>query len=525
MANISFYGSHNAALCVEDKGEILVVMEIERFNAYKNSGLAQFKVPVNPFDTMKNAMAFIKRRYGIEVFDTCFSMNVDSIWGDEKIFFDRYIPARRYDYSALHHESHVAGAFYQSDHQRALAFSFDGGGNDGFFNVYSCERKSGVSLLNRIDMDYGFPYMVFGQYLNDIKFEPSLSDGNLIYPGKIMGLVSYGKVRQEWLEDFKSFYNAKPDGLTFQSHIAALGEKIGVEFNQFNRLEGEVAYDIAATSQRAFEECFLDIAKPYFEQYPDHPVIVAGGCGLNILLNTRLREEFGRDVFVGPSPNDCGLATGMMLNYIKPQRAKIMTYKGLPIMDEDALTTYFHRPHMTLEMDKLVDIIRAGKIVGVLREGSETGPRALGNRSIICDPAYPMMKDILNQKVKHREWYRPFAPMVRAEDVSKYFHFEGESPYMSFAPKVREEWRYELSSITHVDGTARVQTVTQAQNPFMYDLLTRMDAEGGAGVLLNTSFNVDGQPILTSIKDAFHVFGHSQMDMLLVNDILFTKHG
>ena len=133
------------------------------------------------------------------------------------------------------------------------------------------------------------------------------------------------------------------------------------------------------------------------------------------------------------------------------------------------------------------------------------------------------MKDILNEKVKNREWYRPFAPVCRLEDVSKYFEFEGESRGLSFCPKVREEWRDKLVSITHVDGTARVQTVTKSQNPWLYDLLTELDNITGVGVILNTSFNVNGKPILSTYVDAIKVFNETQMDRLLLEDFYFKK--
>jgi carbamoyltransferase len=164
-----------------------------------------------------------------------------------------------------------------------------------------------------------------------------------------------------------------------------------------------------------------------------------------------------------------------------------------------------------------------GKIVGVARGKAEHGARALGNRSILCNPSIPDMKDTLNEKVKHREWYRPFAPVVRLEDVSKYFEWEGESRWMSFCPKVKEEWREKLAAITHIDGTARVQTVTREQNEWLYDLLTEFDRINGVGVLLNTSFNVDGKPILSSIKDAFKILESTQMDGLVIENYYFKK--
>ena len=164
-----------------------------------------------------------------------------------------------------------------------------------------------------------------------------------------------------------------------------------------------------------------------------------------------------------------------------------------------------------------------GKIIGVVRGNSEHGPRALGNRSILCYPIYSEMKDILNKKVKNREWYRPFAPVVRLEDVDKYFDFSGESRWMSFCPTVKKEYSELLTSITHVDGTARIQTVTREQNEWLYNLLTKLSEKTGIGVLLNTSFNVDGKPILSKYSDAIHVFETTQMDGLILNNFYRKK--
>ena len=133
------------------------------------------------------------------------------------------------------------------------------------------------------------------------------------------------------------------------------------------------------------------------------------------------------------------------------------------------------------------------------------------------------MKKILNEKVKDREWYRPFAPVCRLEDVSKYFDFEGESRWMSFSPTVKEEWRERLVSITHVDNTARVQTVTREQNPWLYDLLTDFEKETGIGVLLNTSFNINGKPILSRYSDALKVYDETEMDALILDNFYFKK--
>ena len=524
MANISFYGSHNSTVVVEDNGKILCVIEVERFLNVKNAGYAQYLVShTRPF-LLKEICNWIEKKYGISEYENCYYLNTDTIEGSKKVHYEKLIPAKNYE-QLLHHASHAACGFYQTDYQEALIVSYDGGGNDGFFNVYHASDRNTITEIARLGLDMGFPYMSFGDYLKDIKLEPALNIGNLVYSGKIMGLCSYGELREDWLEPMKEYYLSKPDGNNYLGLLKTLSEKIGLVFDKSNRLEGKDAWDLAKTSQIAFEEVTLTLIRPYLEQYPNIPLIMVGGCGLNILFNTRLKQELDIPVFVPPNPNDCGIAAGLLLSKLKPKNAIDLTYAGIPILDIDNLWSILesHWNSQPLDDEKLIDFIVSGKIVGVVRGNSEHGPRALGNRSIICDPTKPDMKDILNAKVKHREWYRPFAPVVRLQDVSKYFEFEGESRWMGFCPKVREEWRDTLISITHVDGTARVQTVTEEQNPWLYNLLTKMEEKTGVGVLLNTSFNVDGKPILSTLRDALEVYNKTELDGLVLQDYFLHK--
>lgn len=539
MVNIGYYGSHNAAIAVEQDGKIITVIEFERFVGYKNTGVAQYKVVKHKSykdlsQLIKYTLQFIKEEYGIGHFENCIYASSDVII-DNKIFNTHLeIPANNY-LPYLHHKAHAAGTFYQSLHNEALVFSFDGGGDDGKFNIFHCIRGEEPSLLKRVpcptmgkhwvDYDLGFSYMLIGHYLKDINFEP-LNEGNLVYAGKIMGLVSYGKVREEWIKSFMDYYKSDPQGDTYENKIQALSKNINVPFNINERLEGQLAYDIAATSQKAFEECFLEVAKPYFKSFPNLPICITGGCGLNILLNTRLVNEFKKDIFVGPNPNDCGLAVGLIASFVKPQEPFDVTYAGLPILDKNMFQYYFVNSTWwkdDLNINNVVKDLVKGKIIGVIRDRSEHGPRALGNRSILCNPSISNMKEILNKKVKNREWYRPFAPVVRLEDVNKYFEWDKDSRWMSYAPLVREEWREKLAAVTHIDNTARVQTVTREQNEWLYDLITAFKDKTGIGVLLNTSFNVNGMPILTTLKEALYVFENTQMDNLIIEDNYIKK--
>jgi carbamoyltransferase len=524
MANISFYGSHNAAVVVENNGEIVVVIEIERFLNSKNAGYSQYIPCQTRRELITEIVKWVEKKYGISEYDNCITLNGDTSEGSTIVFYERTIPAKNF-IEGLHHQSHAASGFYQSDYNEAIIVSFDGGGNDGFFNIYHAENRKQITEIDRLLIDLGFAYMSFGDYLGDIKMEPSLNYGNLVYSGKIMGLCSYGKVREDWYQPIKDYYLSKPSGKNYKKLLKTLSEKTKIVFSTNDRLKGEVAYDLAKTSQIVFEDIFIKTVTPYLNKFPNIPLILVGGCALNILLNTRLKQELDRDVFIPPNPNDCGIASGLMLGFLKPDTAVDLTYSGIPILDYDTLFSILeeHYHYEKTNISKLVKKLYDGNIIGVVRGTSEHGPRSLGNRSIICDPTKPNMKDILNEKVKNREWYRPFAPVVRLEDVSKYFEMTGESRWMSFCPKVKEEWRDILVSITHVDSTARVQTVTREQNEWLYDLITEFEKISGVGVLLNTSFNVNGKPILSTFADAVNVYKTTQMDGLVLEGFMMFK--
>lgn len=520
MNIISVYGSHNASISVKC-GDRYEVIEVERFLSEKNIGLTRYYFRHNPEVIIDSLVSYIQEKYNVDKFDLCLFDMMEKFERNGKVYHVHSIPAKEYK-KVKHHESHAAGTFYQSSFETATIFSVDGGGNDGYFNVYSADRTSGLTLLGKERYDFGFMYMLFGEYLADIKREKDILIGNLIYAGKLMGLCSYGKVRAEWYDAFMDYYETAPLSLNPKDkikHIEALGLKLGLEFDTENRLSGQLAYDIAATSQRAFEDKLLGLFRKY---YKGGPICFTGGCSLNIILNQRIRTELTNELFVAPNGSDCGLSLGALLNYVKPKKAFDATYIGLPILDIKDLPVYFNDDNKA-SLSELVQCLADGMIVGCMRGRSEHGPRALGNRSILCNPCIPDMKDILNSKVKHREWFRPFAPVVRLEDANKYFHFDGDSPHMTYQVQVRDEWKDKLKAITHVDGSARIQTVTVKQNVWLYRLLTRMEAKTGVGVLLNTSFNVNGKPITTRISEAFDVYNKTDLDALYINDYLITK--
>ena len=527
MNIISVYGSHNASVFVMC-GDKYEVIEVERFISKKNIGLVKYVFMRHHIDAIiTSILEYIKLKYGVVEFDICFYNQTNLVEEKTKVDYHKLFPAKEYVFFN-HHESHAAGTFYQSPYEKAMVFSMDGGGNDGRCNIYQANRENGLKLIGKEIFDFGYTYMLFGEYLSDIKKEKNIYIGNLVYAGKLMGLCSFGKVREDWYHHFKHYYETAscifpktPETRALKNaEIEKLGSKIGVVFDVENRISGQISYDIAATSQRAFEDSILSIIKKY---YKGGPICFTGGCSLNIILNKRIKDEITNDVFVSPNGNDSGLAVGSVLNFIKPKKPFVATYIGVPILDIHDLSKYFS-DGMRVSVNDLAKVLANGSIIGCMRGASEHGPRSLGNRSILCNPCISEMKDILNAKVKNREWFRPFAPVVRLEDVSKYFEFEDESPYMSFQVRVRSEWQTKLQAISHVDGSARVQTVTREQNQWLYDLLTEIEKLTGIGVLLNTSFNVDGKPITTRISEVIEVYDKTDIDGVYVEGFLLLKN-
>jgi carbamoyltransferase len=516
MFNLGFFGSHNASIAISYEGKVLEVIELERWLSKKNAGLFYYENPELCLTYISEIKKYLENKYKAYKYDNVIFNSVNDNRAKE---FD----ANNYIFLS-HHQAHAYCGLYQSPYQEALIISFDGGSDEGFFNIFIGSKNNDLKKIYTGTTDYAISYMTPAHFIEEIKQE-NIFIGNLVYAGKLMGLAGYGEVNINYIDKLKTYYKSNivdniPNAV---ERFIKLFSDIGIN-GWDSRINGKVAVDLAATNQYVFEELFFEEIDSYLKAYPNLPIIITGGCGLNVLNNTRLAKS--REVFVPPNPNDAGLALGLLCSKVKPQGKPIdVTYIGSPALDRSELSkNLLERNGKPLNTTKLVTYILNGKIIGVVRDGSEHGPRALGNRSILCDPTFENMKDILNKKVKNREFYRPFAPVVRLEDVNKYFEWDKESRWMSFCPKVRKEYQSILKSITHIDGTARVQTVTPEQNNFLYNLLTELDKQKGIGVLLNTSFNIAGKPILNTYKDALWMLDNTQMDALVLEDYFIEKN-
>lgn len=517
MFNLSFHGSHNSTIAISKQDKVLECVEIERLLSKKNAALFYYENPPYVEDNIRFVAKYFNDKYGVEKYDNVIVNSVPDDF-DLKSFFN-------YEnrFQCLHHEAHAYSAFYQSSYDEALVISFDGGSDEKFFNIYHAKRFEQLQKIYEGKKDYAISYMTPAHFIKEIKRERDIYVGNLVYSGKLMGYVGYGKVNDDMVDKLIQYYQSNtydniPDAVDrFIDIFSDYG--INDYKSYFSEKDGK---DIATTNQYVFEKLFHEEVSPFLDQYPFIPVIISGGCGLNIINNTSLSKT--REVFVSPNPSDVGLAVGMLCSVIRPKDPIDTTYLGSPVWDYMDLPRYLiERPSSLINYDILSEEIISGFILGVVRGRSEHGPRALGNRSIICDATNPRMKDFINKEIKNRESFRPFSPVVRCEDVNKYFEWYKESRWMTFCPKVREEYKELLSSVTHIDGTARVQTVTREQNQFLYDLLTWIDYKKGHAVLLNTSFNIAGKPILNTYKDAFWMLDNKNISGIILEDYYFPK--
>ena len=522
MKNISFYFQHGASISVECDGNYYI-FELERITRKRYFSLLSCSIG-EMISLLNKVLNILEKKYNVKNdFDTCI-LPGHTLSTQKKISLitqeiKKIVNAKK-TVILDHHLSHASCSAYQSPYRKGIVVSFDGAGNDGYFNIYNYDQK--IKLLKKLEVQsFGKCYRHIAFIIKDIvKSNKGIRKPLVGYAGKLMGLVAYGKVREEWVSAFENFYRTRDVSYLNKStglkHLTEEQFKNCVDNNIFfEEYEGQIAYDLAATNQFVFEKLFFELVDPFIEV--NKPILLSGGCALNVLLNEQVRLKYGNRVFIPPNPDDSGISLGQLFLVNPPKIQVDVTYSGLPILDidnkQELLSTYKTKHLSTKEVAKL---LKEGNIIGVLRGNSEVGPRALGNRSILCDPSFTGMKDKLN-KIKNREWFRPFAPVIKYEDVEKYFNFDHESRFMSFSPTAKDHVIDKYPSIAHVDKTARVQTVKKEQNEFLYNLLNEID-----GPLLNTSLNIDGEPMVSTIEQALNILKNTSLDYLIIEDNLVT---
>ncbi|MBV6487342.1 MAG: carbamoyltransferase [Pseudorhodoplanes sp.] len=476
----------------------------------------------------------------------------DGDWGDRLRFCE-------------HHLSHAASAFYPSPFEDAVVLTMDGVGEWATTSA-AIGRGSALEIFEEIHFPHslGLLYSAFTYYTGF-----KVNSGEY----KLMGLAPYGepKYAQTILDNL---IDLKPDG-SFRLDISFFDYCTGLTMTneRFSRLFGEPVrrpdqlltsfhMDIAASIQAVLDEAVLRLTRSLAARTGLRNLCLAGGVALNCVANGKvLRDGCFDEIWIQPAAGDAGGALGAALatRYLHAGKPRKVAPGGRDLMQGAYLGNSYSQDECEQELrragarfttvtdDALPNLVaRAlaeGKAVGWMQGRMEFGPRALGNRSILGDPRSPTMQKMLNLKVKYRESFRPFAPSVLREEVAQWFELDSDSPYMLLVAGVKEERcrtmseaeqglfgidklnvpRSEIPAVTHVDYSARIQTVHRETNPRYHALISRFKELTGCPVLVNTSFNVRGEPIVCTVSDAFRCFMGSEIDLLVVGNCVARK--
>ena len=448
-----------------------------------------------------------------------------------------------------HHIAHIASAFYCSPWEKAAGFSYDGSGDFVSTMMARCEGNE-IEVLDRVFLPHslGSFYTMICEFIGYSKYGDE---------GKVMGLAPYGK--DTYCKDVGKI--VAPKNGRFQldlSYFKPLGSNQGMQIladgtvrlarhfsSRMEKRFGEPRrpytgisqrdMDLAFAMQHQFEEIFFHLLNQLYERVPLEDLAMAGGCALNSVANGKLfdRTPFRR-TYIQPAAGDEGLAIGAALHTYhsvlkQPRRHELKNAYLGPEFSGERIQSALHAAGLDsrkLERDALLDEvaeqIASGNVVGWFQGRMEWGPRALGNRSIVAHPGLPNMKDVLNARIKHREWFRPFAPSIMADYQDEYFEHDHPSPFMLHVYKIRPEKRKTLCAVNHVDDTGRLQSVTREENPLYYDLISAFHRKTGIPVILNTSFN-ENEPIVCTPEEAIACFQRTRMDVLAIGPFMVVK--
>ena len=448
-----------------------------------------------------------------------------------------------------HHIAHIASAYYCSPWEKAAGFSYDGSGDFVSTMMARCEGNE-IEVLDRVFLPHslGSFYTMICEFIGYSKYGDE---------GKVMGLAPYGK--DSYIHEIAKLVAPANGGFHLDlAYFKPLGSNQGMQvlpdgtvrlarhysdrmeklFGEPRRPHTEISQrdmDLAFAMQHRFEEILFHLLNELHQRVSVDHLVMAGGCALNSVANGKLfdRTPF-RQTYIQPAAGDEGLAIGAALHVYhsvlkQPRRKELKhSYLGPEFSDsriQSALNNVglqYRKLERTELLNEAADQIAAGNVVGWFQGRMEWGPRALGNRSIVAHPGLPNMKDVLNARIKHREWFRPFAPSILAEYQHEYFEHDHPSPFMLHVYKIRPEKRKELCAVNHVDDTGRLQTVTRDENPTYYDLISAFHRRTGIPVILNTSFN-ENEPIVCTPEEAIDCFRRTRMDVLAIGSFLVQK--
>jgi len=559
------YMSHDTAAAVGVDGEILAACEQERYTLDKHSkkfpvdaindcfrlagvslsDVSLIAVGGDPMETIRRTWLRPAmedpRRIGMmvaefEKLERCYRLE-ETIrktlgWkGDVKFY--------------PHHVAHIASAYFPSGFESALAVSMDGVGDNksSLIGVYNQDGLRIIHEGNDYPDSLGLCYSAITRYLGW---------RNVEHEGVIMGLAAFGdpfakipgrdityydvfsdiieadgynyRINKDWL-----VYYFVRDTWVSERLIEMLGPRRAREDPVEQR-----HMDVAAALQRRLEDVVLRMLKRAIDETGEKKLVLAGGVGLNCSMNGRIEASgLFDEVFVPAGAGDQGLAIGAAYLGMKdigleiPLKRRHDYYLGAFSSDAEVSSALTEAGLPFRKSDDVCrDVAKAlheGKVVGWYQGRAEFGPRALGNRSILAKPSPGAMRDKINAEVKYREWFRPLAPAVKKERVADYFTIGQDSPHMLYAATVRPEAEKAVEATVHVDKSSRVQTVDKEMNERFWRLLDEFEALGGVPVVLNTSFNIRGEPIMNTPAQAIRCFNGTKIDLLAINDFIVEK--
>lgn len=505
------------------------------------------------------------------------------IWLNEKLFFKKQLYdglklVEKYDKKKMkflfteHHLSHAASAFFSSPYSKSAILTIDGVGEWCTASI-GLGNSSEITIKKELHFSHsvGLLYSTFTYFLGF-----KVNSGEY----KLMGLAPYGDAKAEQTKGFiniikTNLVDIKGDGsiwlnqsyFNYATGLRMVKDKKWEALFGFSKRKEESDPEqkhcnLALAIQKVTEEIVIKMAKEAKRITGSENLCMAGGVALNCVANGKLvKEGIFKNIYIQPAAGDAGGAIGAALAasfmYFNEQRTvddKKDQMKGsylgpeysdkeIRLMNrkEKAVCEYYESFNTLTQY--IATKLTSGNIIGWFQDRMEFGPRALGNRSILADAGNPEMQKKLNLKIKNREGFRPFAPSILLEDVRTYFDIEEESPYMLLVAPLKEDKRKELpeaydvltlweklyhprsdvQSITHLDFSSRIQTVTKDVNPKYWTLLNAIKKETGYGMVINTSFNVRGEPIVCTPYDAYHCFMNTEMDYLVINNFVYYK--
>lgn len=552
---------HDAAACLLSDGEIVAAASEEAFTRKKHDldlpvqamrycldqagiGIDDVKAIVyydKPFKKLERALSCHVEHFpkGLGIF-----VRKMPSWFSTQVRLPKVLERELgYKGSVLyseHHLSHAASAFYCSGWEEAALLTVDGVG-EWASSSYGVGEGTQIRLLGetRFPHSLGLLYSAMTRYLG---FKVNSAEY------KVMGLAPYGEPR--FVDKLRQLIDVREDGsfrLDMRYFEFDAGERM---YNQrFEELLGHPTFplegdslsdfqkDMARSLQVVVDDTMVKLATTVVQRTGKKKLCLAGGVALNCVANGEiLRRAPVEDIFVQPSAGDAGGAMGAALvvwNGLlkKPRLPRLPSVYLGPGFEDNAIQQVLDENkavYQKLDRQELLErsagLLTQGKVVGWFQGRMEWGPRALGHRSILGDPRHPEMRDIINSKIKMREGFRPFAPSVLEEDVSTWFQLDRPSPYMLLVAPV-QPGQPPLPAITHVDGSARIQSISRQQDPLYYDLISAFKAQTGVGVIINTSMNVRGEPMVCSPLDAWLCFMRTGMDVLVAGSFLLMKEG